>query len=137
VTEMVILRIGRDDDAMSQGVMLHLGVAFAVTLELPDMNNEPEKSCIPAGTYVCKRVQSPKFGDTFEITGVPGRTNILFHKLNEVRQTLGCVGVAEKFVGNGIGESMEGFNEFMAKLKDRDSFMLSILDVNKYLPVTQ
>jgi hypothetical protein len=136
MTDLVLLRIGRDDDTMTQGVLLKDGIAFAVTLERPWLNNEQERSCIPGGTYTCKRIKSPKFGETFEITDVPGRTHILFHKLNEVGQTLGCVGVAEKFVGLGIGESAEGFNELMAKFKDRDSFILSVIDVNKYLPTT-
>ena len=49
--------------------------------------------------------------------------------------TRGCVLVAEKFVGHSIAESANGYNEFMSKLVGRDSFTLSVIDVNKYLPI--
>ena len=134
MTELVILRIGRDDDGVTQGVMLKDGVAFAVTLERPWKENEQDVSCIPAATYTCKRYSSEKYTDTFEITNVPGRTKILFHKGNEIPDTHGCILVGEKFVGNGIGESGLGFKEFLDKFDKRDSFELSLIDVNKYLP---
>lgn len=67
------------------------------TLELPDLNNdgiegnEVRKSCIPEGTYPVKRHKSPKFGDTFWIQNVPGRSGILIHAGNFHKDTLGCV----------------------------------------------
>lgn len=53
--------------------------------------NQPNVSCIPPGVYALKRVQSPKFGNTFEITGVPGRSRILLHAGNTEEDTEGCV----------------------------------------------
>ena len=47
------------------------------TLEEEDQGNRRNVSSIPAGTYIVKRVDSPRFGDTFEITGVPNRSHIL------------------------------------------------------------
>lgn len=72
------------------------------TLERPDLNNqrdnkatkENESSCIPEGIYVCKKYSSPKYPDTWEITGVPNRDRILFHSANYVHQLLGCVATA-------------------------------------------
>ena len=61
------------------------------TLENPWLDNAPNISCIPVGSYVCKRVISPKYGETFEITGVDGRTHILFHEGNYPSNTMGCV----------------------------------------------
>jgi uncharacterized protein DUF5675 len=134
MTDLELLRIGREDDGLTQGVLLKDGIAFAVTLERPWRENEPDVSCIPAGTYTCMRYHSEKYKNTFEITGVPGRTKILFHRGNEIPDTLGCVLVGEKYVDLGIGESGLGFDEFLSKFKDRDSFILSVIDVGKYLP---
>ena len=67
------------------------------TLELPDLNNdgiegnEVRKSCIPDGTYRVTRHTSPKFGKTFWIRNVHGRSAILIHPGNYYYHTLGCV----------------------------------------------
>jgi hypothetical protein len=99
------------------------GEAFAVTAELPWLDNEPNKSCIPTGLYICQRVLSPKFGDTFEITKVTGRSHILFHKGNlPLRDLRGCVAVAEsfeRFDGQpGVAQSGKGYREFLLALTD-------------------
>lgn len=62
------------------------------------LNNKPNKSCIPSGQYTCKAVQSPKFGATYEVTKVPGRSHILFHAGNTEEDTEGCL-----LVGNAYG----------------------------------
>ena len=114
------------------GGMVFENEAFAVTLELDWLNNKPSVSCIPAGEYICKRVNSPKFGDTFEVTDVPGRTHILFHKANLTSDLLGCIGIGEEFgkFGNktGIKRSKSGYNEFMAILSDDNEFRLVIVN---------
>lgn len=61
------------------------------TCEDDDRGNAPNVSCIPPGVYVLKRVRSPKFGETFEIAGVPGRTHVLLHWGNTEEDTEGCV----------------------------------------------
>ncbi|MGH7260144.1 MAG: DUF5675 family protein [Nitrospiraceae bacterium] len=133
MSDLTLLRIA-SDAIETQGVLVAGGRAFAVTLELPWKDNAPEESCIPAGTYTCVRTISPHFGETFEIADVPKRSHILFHKGNAPADTKGCVVVAEKYTGQQVGESAEGFAELMGKFNGRDSFILSILDVNKYLP---
>ena len=108
-------------------------VPFAVTLELPWKHNEAWVSCIPPGRYVCQRVQSPKFGETFEVTGVQGRANILFHAGNTIADTAGCILVAEEFGGTDlapiIANSKRGYGEFLAKQTGVDTFELEILDL--------
>ena len=52
------------------------------TLELPWAENAVNISCIPGGVYDCVRVQSPRYGWSYEVVGVDGRTNILFHAAN-------------------------------------------------------
>lgn len=52
------------------------------TGELPWRNNEKGKSCIPAGTYIAKIFQSPKFGKVYKLEGTEPRTFVLIHSGN-------------------------------------------------------
>lgn len=76
---------------------LQVGDFSCFTLELPDLNNdgiegnEVRRSCIPEGTYRVTRHNSPKFGKTFWIRDVPGRSAILIHPGNYFSHTLGCI----------------------------------------------
>lgn len=112
------------------GVLLWSDVPFAVTLEDPWRENQPFVSCIPKGNYVCKRKISPKFGETFEITSVPGRSHVLFHAGNTHKDTEGCVLLGKEFGPvnglNGILEPKPAFDLFMAKLKGINQFNLII-----------
>lgn len=112
------------------GVLLENGEPFAVTLEDPWKNNAVGESCIPKGSYKCRRVNSPKFGNTFEITNVPGRTHILFHRGNTTADTRGCVLIGESFEPlngtPGIAHSGEGFAEFLRLLQSVNEFQLTI-----------
>jgi hypothetical protein len=115
------------------GVLIGPAGPFIVTLELPWNDNQQRKSSIPAGVYRCKRVQSPRFGNTFEITGVPGRSAILFHGGNSTADTLGCVLTGTTFdpVGgmngkNGVTGSKLAFDELMDMLRDVDEFTLHV-----------
>lgn len=113
------------------GVLLDAqGLPFAVTLELPWLENRANVSCIPDGVYICQRVQSPKFGETFEITNVKDRTDILLHKANTVDDLLGCIGVAESFdlIGAvpGVAASGHGYAEFMGKMTGRQTCQVMI-----------
>jgi hypothetical protein len=88
---MIQLNRQEESEDGTFGVLLINGHVLCVTLEPPDRDNQQNISNIPPGRYVCKRVNSPKYGDTFEITGVPGRSHVLFHAGNVVRHTKGCV----------------------------------------------
>ncbi len=52
------------------------------TGERPWRSNAHELSCIPSGVYVVQRIITPKHGDVFCLTDVPGRTGILIHAGN-------------------------------------------------------
>ncbi|MBI5233529.1 MAG: hypothetical protein HY880_04170 [Deltaproteobacteria bacterium] len=129
---MILKRIAENKDG-TFGVLLDGDVPFAVTLERQWRENQREISCIPEGSYTCKRVLSPRFGETFEITGIIGRTNILFHKGNTSDDTHGCILVAESFATlnnkTSIADSAGGFGEFMARSKGADGFAISIIQV--------
>jgi hypothetical protein len=114
------------------GVLLEWkgGVPFALTLEDPWRNNESNISCIPAGRYICMKVKSPTFGDTYEITNVPNRTHILFHAGNTHKDTQGCilVGKSYGYLGStpAVLESTTAMREFMIKVVGLPQFELEI-----------
>jgi hypothetical protein len=65
------------------------------TLERPWLNNKKYVSCIPPGEYTIQKHISPTHGPCFWILNVPGRTEILIHRINFRRDTKGCVGVGD------------------------------------------
>lgn len=110
------------------------------TMEDDWLDNRPNVSCIPPDRYLCKRVISPKFGETFEITGVPGRSHILIHAANVEEHVRGCCGLGLK-VGQlevtdedtgvkrwkiAVLSSKRAQAEFMAEFVGVDSFWLTI-----------
>jgi hypothetical protein len=124
---MKIIRVAYADNATFGVFINDDGMPFAVTAELTWLNNEVGVSCIPTGIYTCRRIISPRFGETFEIEEVPGRTHILFHKGNvPAADSKGCILVGEQFEPPGIAYSGKGFGEFMSLLKDVNSFILVI-----------
>lgn len=74
------------------------------TLELPWRDNAHGLSCIPAGTYICKKVDSPKHGPCYMVMNVPDRDSIEVHACNyggDVRlgyrsDLLGCIGLGKE-----------------------------------------
>lgn len=117
-------------DKLTFGVLLDNKTPFCLTLERPWLENKRSVSCIPEGTYLCYRVKSLKFGDTFEVTEVPGRSHILFHAGNFVNDTHGCIITGEQYepLGgeNAVIASGKAFKEFKDKLKGKDQFILTI-----------
>ena len=108
-------------------------VPFAVTLELPWLDNKPFISCIPSGNYICKRYHSDGHPNTFQIVDVPERSGILFHIANTIKDLQGCIGVAEEFGvlkdKPAVLSSGRGFSEFMNKLHGLNEFPLYIIGV--------
>ena len=105
---------------------------ICVTLELPWKDNQHDKSCIPAGTYICNRVQSQHFGDVFQVENVAGRTEVLIHRGNTIGDIKGCIILGTSF-GNISGvsailQSGDAFKMFMDRLTGMNSFRLTIKD---------
>lgn len=94
------------------GVLRVLGTeaGYFVTMEPPWYLNEPKRSCIPEGTYKLLPVVSVHFGATWEITGVPKRTEILLHAGNFASATEGCilVGVSEEVIDGRVAVARSG-----------------------------
>ena len=68
-------------------------------LERPWLNNSPNVSCIPAGTYqvdYLHRSASGKYKRCYWIKGVPGRSAILIHSGNIVDHSKGCLIIGKR-----------------------------------------
>ena len=127
-----ILRLEGSHEDGSFGKMRIDKQVFADTLEPYQRANKRFLSLFPAGQYLCKRVHSPKFGETFEIYFIEDRDNIVFHWGNFDENTEGCV-----ILGNGIGvigdrrailNSKNTFKKFMRALDHVDEFVLTVTD---------
>ena len=110
---------------------LRVGSHEFCSLELPDRNNKPNLSCIPAGVYMATWHYSPHFGWVYKLTGVPGRSNILLHKGNwagDVNKgyrtdSEGCILLGNKktydhkqqLMITGSGETFKEFYKYMDK----------------------
>lgn len=117
-----------------------------VTLELPDRNNAPGKSCIIAATYRAEMAPSTKNPETKEaymLQGVSGRSAIEIHSGNWAgdvdkgyfSNVLGCILQGEDFqliqtpylkMQMGVTMSKHTIKEFEGIMK-REPFMLHIL----------
>lgn len=109
------------------------------TLELPDLNNAANVSCIPEGYYDVVPRQSPKYSNHFHVLDVPNRSYILIHPANYVGSNnpntghsdlRGCIAVGEKYGdinSDGIPEILNSKNT-MKKLLEiaPDGFVLEI-----------
>ena len=74
------------DETSDHGTLgrLRLGADEALlhAIEPPWRDNRRNVSCIPAGRYLCVPHVSPRFGRCLLVSGVPGRSHILFHAGN-------------------------------------------------------
>lgn len=134
-SNMKILSIRRfvpENLTYTPGIFIYERQPFAVTLELPYKNNARGISCINTGEYRCLPYSSKKYPNTWQIMDVKGRDLILLHKANYLIDIKGCVAVGEKFTDINkdgvmdIGESNEGFNEFLSIVKGESEFKLII-----------
>jgi hypothetical protein len=98
-----ILRLNRIDytDKQVTGELKYLDINkeyfSCFTLELPDLNNQHEISCIPKGTYEWEKCNpTKKFPyEHLNILNVQGRGGIKVHVGNYHYQILGCILVGE------------------------------------------
>ncbi len=86
---------------------------------------------IPAGVYKCLRGQHRLAGmtapfETFEISNIPGHSNILFHAGNFNRDSEGCILLGESISGSMILNSKKVFGSFMNMQAGVDSFLLTV-----------
>ena len=138
--ELTLKRISMTDDGVI-GVLFSGVYPVCLTLEEEWKNNEKGISCIPVGSYMCRKFTRPNGLETYQVMDVPGnRTLILFHPGNTEIDTEGCIlpamewsfvdaidddtGVKEKQLA-GI-RSNEAFKKFMDAVNGKESFALHI-----------
>lgn len=111
-------------------LMIQKQMAF-FTLEPQDRLNKIAMSSIPSQQYLCKRWVSPKYGETFRVLDVPGRSSILFHWGNWQENTGGCILLGTTILKErrGIGNSKKAFRLFMKMVKNYDLIHLTIKEV--------
>ena len=79
------------DSRPTPGQLLALPDLSLFTLEDPWLDNAPNVSCIPLGTYPCAMTKSARFGRVMpQLLAVPGRGGIRIHGGNTTADTLGC-----------------------------------------------
>ena len=104
---------------------MYEGIKFlCYTEELPWLGNQPDISCIPEGTYYCSRHNSPSHPNTWQVNDVPGRSNVLIHTGNTVKDTEGCILVGMIKSPSGVLESVAALALLNSILPD--SFTLII-----------
>lgn len=103
------------------------------SLEPPWRNNRKNESCIPAGAYWVETYNSSRFGKTYVVLGVEGRTGILFHPGNTYQDTDGCIMPGSKigYVGSvmGVLESRSAFARLFSLLAGGSTYYLTIEEV--------
>ena len=108
-----------------------VGNVIAHTLEHAyDDGNGGWAPKIPVGTYACVRGTHQLHGGgpftTFEITGVPGHSGLLFHAGNWNKDSEGCVLLGEAQSGNMVTNSRAAFVKFMQLQIGVDQFTLTV-----------
>ncbi len=131
IPTMRIVRLEENHQYGTFGVAILNTEIFCITLEPADWFNKPNISCIPAQQYLCRRVITPNHGETFEVMNVPGRSKILFHAGNYIKDTLGCIILGQyayKLKGErAVLNSGRTYTDFMEKMRGDDTFHLTIL----------
>lgn len=99
------------------------------TIELPDLGNQKNFSCIPEGIYDVEKIISPNKNECFHVLNVPNRDSILIHKGNYAAgyhvDTLGCILPGSRFEdvnsdGNlDVVESGKTMNDLLTLLPDK------------------
>ena len=74
---------------------LRYGDFQCFTLELPDLDNQTNISCIPEGTYDYLTRFSTKNGFVLQLEGVQDRSYIQVHSGNYTSQIQGCILVGD------------------------------------------
>jgi hypothetical protein len=88
--------VGRSQRIQIIGEANQLSLCY--TCELPWLDNETDKSCIPTGTYTCAPHNSPDHPNTWELLDVPGRDAVLIHNGNAAEEdSKGCILVGDRF----------------------------------------
>lgn len=114
------------------------------TAELPWRGNVPRKSCVPEGTYLLVKHNSPlvtritkgRHTWTWMLKDVEGRTYILLHPANWPHELEGCIAPGlSRGVLNGLPavlSSQVAYDELMAAIGDGPARLIISWDLEEY-----
>lgn len=133
---MPIVEIIRLENSMTFGALGVLRInkeIFGFTLEPPKRDNTVNESCIPTGQYLAHAHRSIRFGDTYRVAQVPGRSEILFHAGNVMDDTSGCILLGSevgklKTARRAVLNSGQTFSKFMKELSNYDKFHFTVME---------
>ena len=126
-TRVTLTRLSTSE-AGTHGVLSVDGQVMLVTLERPWADNKPNASCIPAGRYNVRMRYSPRFRrKLYGVEGVKGRSDILIHPGNTVKDTSGCILLGEKREGTSLLNSRRAI-ELLHKQLGGKPFVLEVRD---------
>jgi len=103
VTTLTLERFAYHPEGTLGSIMV--GEQRFYSIERPWLDNAPNISCIPEGTYETGWRESPRFGETWHIQSVPARTFILIHVANYPKDVQGCIGLGMSLMGDKIAVS--------------------------------
>lgn len=137
--DLTLKRLELRPDGIFSNLKDDNNVVIAVTLEhayAASPNGSEYLPKIPPGTHICVRGQHRLHNmtqdfTTFEITGIPRHTNLLFHWGNYNNDSEGCVllGKTTLLLSDGsqmITASKAAFSDFMDLQKGVDKFILTV-----------
>ncbi len=80
------------------------GYVICNTIELPNLNNQHEISCIPEGEYNLAKQYSAHLGNVILLENVPDRSGIYIHPANDASTELkGCIAPVFALTGEDSG----------------------------------
>ena len=132
-----LVRLESTDHA-TLGAIVGAGEILCLSLELPWRDNQTNVSCIPCGQYKLRRrvnwFNAERYGHTYEVDAVFGRTGILIHPANAPSELLGCIApgstIGDVTIGGarqrGVKSSGVAFSRLMEFLADVETASLSI-----------
>ena len=123
-----IIRQDATPDKGTKGTFLIDGKLQCFTLEPYHRQNRVNLSSIPAGQYYCKPYSSDKYSETWEVTGVEGRSKILFHTGNTDEDSSGCIILGSEVNDNGVLESKKAFQQIKNLIPTGKMFRLTIVE---------
>jgi hypothetical protein len=136
--QVLITRTETGDEGTFGNILTDRGLRLRCG-ELPWRANEPGRSCIPTGTYLCVWALSPTKGWVYHVIRGPGRLDIEIHPANFMGDRIlgmrceleGCIAL-----GTGVGpmngqrailNSRKAFSMFYEDMKE-EPFQLTIVE---------
>ena len=125
--EIDLIRIIHQD-RFTLGIMFNDKNYVCLTLELPWIDNEINKSCIMTGQYkaICNSSKCK-----YRLKEVPGRTAINIEIGNKITETKGCILVGLDFQKEFLYNSAPAFHKLLAI--GEGAFILNIMNYNASL----